>query len=101
LGFRGVVFSDDISMAAAESAGGIGARIAAHHEAGCDLILVCKPEIVAASLAAVQGREPCAAEVVASLRGKVSATWDALADNPQRAAFAARVTALDTKELTT
>ncbi|MEP6940668.1 MAG: beta-N-acetylhexosaminidase [Rudaea sp.] len=100
--FRGVVFSDDISMAAAESAGGIGARIAAHHDAGCDLILVCKPEIVAASLAAVQDREPCAADVVATLRGSVGATWNALADNPQRSAFKARVTALDTaKELTT
>ena len=95
MGFRGVVFSDDISMAAAESAGGIEARIEAHRDAGCDLILVCKPDIVPASLAAVAGAEPCAPEAVASLQGRIGATWESLANNPQRAAFAARITALD------
>ena len=34
LGFTGIVFSDDIGMAAAESAGGIKARIDAHLDAG-------------------------------------------------------------------
>ena len=34
LGFTGVVFSDDIGMAAAESAGGVAARIAQHLSAG-------------------------------------------------------------------
>ena len=102
LGFRGVVFSDDISMAAAESAGGIAARIAAHQEAGCDLILVCKPDTVAASLAATKGCKPCPSERVATLLGKVGSTWDSLTANPQRAAFASRVTALDiAKESTT
>src|SRR5690606_38325603 len=36
LGFRGVVFSDDIGMAAAFSAGGVKARVDAHLDAGCD-----------------------------------------------------------------
>jgi beta-N-acetylhexosaminidase len=54
--FRGVVFSDDIGMAAAFSAGGIQARIDAHLDAGCDVVLVCHPELVPESLAAVQGR---------------------------------------------
>ncbi len=94
-GFRGVVFSDDISMAAAKSAGGIEARIVAHRDAGCDLVLVCKPDLVAASLAAVRGFAPCSAERIATLLGRVGSTWDALSTNPQRAAFAARVTALD------
>jgi beta-N-acetylhexosaminidase len=35
LGFRGVVFGDDIGMAATESLGGIAARIEAHLLAGC------------------------------------------------------------------
>ena len=56
LGFRGVVFSDDIGMAAAFSAGGIKARVDAHLDAGCDVVLVCHPELVAESLAAVEGR---------------------------------------------
>ncbi len=38
MGFRGVVFSDDIGMAAAYSAGGVKARIDAHLDAGCDVV---------------------------------------------------------------
>ncbi|MGH8123796.1 MAG: beta-N-acetylhexosaminidase [Rudaea sp.] len=90
-GFRGVVFSDDISMTAAESAGGIDARIAAHHEAGCDLVLVCKPEIVDASLRAVRDTAPCDPERLATLAGGIAPTWDALASNPQRDRFIANL----------
>jgi len=95
LGFHGVVFSDDISMAAAESAGGIGARITAHRDAGCDLILVCKPDIVPEALAAHRQTPPCDPARVAALRGTVASTWESLLDNPQRGRFVARVTALE------
>ena len=57
MGFRGVVFSDDIGMAAAYSAGGVKARIDAHLDAGCDVVLVCHPELVEESLRAVAGRQ--------------------------------------------
>ena len=96
-GFRGVVFSDDISMAAAEGAGGIGARIAAHRQAGCDLVLVCKPEIVAEALETQRDQAPCDPARVKSLRGSVAPTWRDLADNPQRDRFIARITALNPK----
>ncbi|MHB8446595.1 MAG: beta-N-acetylhexosaminidase [Rudaea sp.] len=96
LGFRGVVFSDDISMAAAESAGGIAARIAAHRDAGCDIVLVCKPEIVPEALAACRGAGACDADAIEALRGRVAPTWQGLADNPQHARVAARLTALET-----
>src|SRR5690606_85889 len=56
LGFRGVVFSDDIGMAAAFSAGGVKARVDAHLDAGCAVVLACHPELVDESLAAVAGR---------------------------------------------
>ncbi|MGV8960713.1 MAG: beta-N-acetylhexosaminidase [Stenotrophomonas sp.] len=56
MGFRGVVFSDDIGMAASFSAGGIKARVDAHLDAGCDVVLVCHPELVEESLQAVAGR---------------------------------------------
>ena len=56
MGFRGVVFSDDIGMAAAFSAGGVKSRIDAHLDAGCDVVLVCHPELVDESLRAVEGR---------------------------------------------
>lgn len=55
LRFQGVIFSDDIGMAAAEEAGGIAARLKVHYDAGCDSVLVCAPALVEESLAAMEG----------------------------------------------
>ncbi|AXK72294.1 beta-N-acetylhexosaminidase [Lysobacter sp. TY2-98] len=81
MGFRGVVFSDDIGMAAAFSAGGIKARIDAHLDAGCDVVLVCHPELVPESLAAVEGRKLNTA-AMAALIGRGPFGWrELLADD--------------------
>lgn len=81
MGFRGVVFSDDIGMAAAFSAGGIKARIDAHLDAGCDVVLVCHPELVPESLAAVEGRALNTA-ALAALIGRGPFGWrELLADD--------------------
>ena len=77
LGFRGVVFSDDIGMAAAFSAGGIKARVDAHLDAGCDVVLVCHPELVEESLAAVKDRKLNTMALV-GLLGRGALGWDGL-----------------------
>lgn len=78
MGFKGVVFSDDIGMAAAESAGGIKARIDAHLDAGCDVVLVCAPALVADSLKAMDTRPAADPAALASLMGRGTTAWDGL-----------------------
>jgi beta-N-acetylhexosaminidase len=78
MAFRGVVFSDDIGMAAAEGVGGIKARIDAHLDAGCDVVLVCPPALVAESLRAMDGRPAGNAAAIASLLGRGPAGWEGL-----------------------
>jgi beta-N-acetylhexosaminidase len=77
MGFRGVVFSDDIGMAAAFSAGGIKSRIDAHLDAGCDVVLVCHPELVDESLAAVAGRQ-LNTMALTGLIGRGAMGWEGL-----------------------
>ncbi len=81
LGFRGVVFSDDIGMAAANTAGGVKAKIDAHLDAGCDVVLACHPDIAEESLRAVEGRRLDTAALI-GLIGRGALGWDGLlADN--------------------
>ncbi|TAM64350.1 MAG: beta-N-acetylhexosaminidase [Rhodanobacter sp.] len=95
LGFAGAVISDDISMAAAGAAGSVGARVRAHRDAGCDLVLACFPEVVDEALAAIADDATGMPVQLAALRGALGASWDGLIDNPQRDRFVARITALN------
>jgi len=77
MGFRGVVFSDDIGMAASFAAGGVKARVDAHLDAGCDVVLVCHPELVEESPRAVEGRTLNTAALL-GLIGRGALGWDGL-----------------------
>ena len=59
----------------------ISARIDAHLDAGCDVVLVCAPDLVADSLAAVEGRK-LNTMALAGLIGRGPLAWEGLlADN--------------------
>jgi beta-N-acetylhexosaminidase len=90
MGFRGVVFSDDIGMAAATSAGGVRARIDAHLDAGCDVVLVCHPDLVEESLAAVEARTLNTAALL-GLIGRGALGWDGLIADARYGAASTRL----------
>lgn len=72
LRFQGVIFSDDLSMAAAETGGCYADRARAALEAGCDMVLVCNnPEGAAEVLEELRGyHDPVAQSRAVRLHGR-------------------------------
>lgn len=86
MGFDGIVVSDDIAMVAAEGAGAVGRRVQLHLDAGCDVVLVCKPELVEEAIDAVpwDHLESCA-DRLSALAGRGELSWAELSADPRHA----------------
>ena len=83
--FQGVIFSDDLSMAAAQHAGCYADRAHAALRAGCDMVLVCNnPDGACEVLDALRGyHDPVAQSRTARLHGRAAQRLDRLREDPR------------------
>ena len=95
LGFNGVIFSDDLVMAAAAAAGDMEDRVKTALAAGCDMLLVCNDRQAALQALAVletMNTEPNPR--LPRMRGKHHLDFDALKNTPRWQQTRARLAAL-------
>lgn len=80
LGFHGVIFSDDLTMAAAEQAGSYADRARSALAAGCDMVLVCNNPTGAAEVldALVEYSNPAAQMRLVRMHGRKRFSRDTL-----------------------
>ena len=80
LGFRGIVFSDDLDMAAAAAGGAHVDRACAALEAGCDMVLVCNdwPGAVAVVDGLNVGPDPVRSARIARMSGRGPTSFEQL-----------------------
>lgn len=81
--FPGVVFSDDLSMAAAEMAGAYADRAALALDAGCDMVLVCNNDQATGETldSLIDYADPVAQSRLARMHGKKKYDWITLKEN--------------------
>ena len=78
LGFRGTVFSDDLDMQAACSAGIMHERVWSALDAGCDAVLICDPDSARMYLESLQESLPHSADRLVRLYGRAAASYEQL-----------------------
>lgn len=85
LQFQGVIFSDDLTMAAAQEAGDYAQRARAALDAGCDMVLVCNnPQGAAEVLDNLKGyNNPAAQMRLIRMHGRKSLSRDTLHLDPR------------------
>ena len=91
LGFQGIVFSDDLDMAAAATGGDHVDRAQAAIEAGCDMVLVCNdwPGAIAVVEQLKFGPDPVRMARMARMHGRGASSFERLAlDAAYRSAVA-------------
>jgi len=83
LGFDGVIFSDDLSMAGAEGMGDYPARARAALHAGCDMVLVCNhPQAAAQVLDSLDVEpDPVSSARLARMHGRKAVSWGELRES--------------------
>jgi beta-N-acetylhexosaminidase len=70
MGFKGMIFSDDLSMEAATQGGGVVERARAALDAGCDMALLCNAPEAAATLVEGLRADPLPEALAARMRGR-------------------------------
>lgn len=78
-GYTGVILSDDLGMQAAHVAGSLCDRTRRCLEAGCDLVLVCRPEDVEELLRQFDNPIPDAGQAITSLYGTARLSHEEMA----------------------
>lgn len=85
LGYKGCVFSDDLSMAAADVAGSYPERAHAALEAGCDMVLVCNNQQAAEQVLDElrDYQDPVARSRLVRMHGRGHISMEQLRENPR------------------
>jgi len=100
MGFQGVIFSDDLSMAGAVGAGTYAQRAALALQAGCDMVLACNNREGALEvLAWLEANKPEPSAKLSSMLASKAQSWSELNSSKRRQAIVTKLKALSERYL--